>query len=154
MLISRQIDYIKQKLGKYTSDKDLIDELSQVINIKLYEHSYNYRNDNQSKKLISLLVNSTYIDDYRSKKIDKRRKADIPQEPAQNPPYINLDVLFTNIDKLPEKQKDIIILRYYFGLKYSKIAQLLNCSKNTALSHFHKAKINLRKLMTKEQVYS
>lgn len=145
------IGYIKRKLRKYTSDNHLIDELAQVISIKLFERSYKYQNVNQLKKMINLLVKSTYIDYYRLKKI-KHYELD-SQHTAPEPDYINLEFLFTNIDKLPEKQKDVIILRYYFGFKYSKIAELFGCPKNTALSYFHKAKKTLRELLTKNQLY-
>ena len=151
MTINKQIDYIKQKLTKYTSDSHLIDELTQIISIKLYQRSYNYYNEYQHKKLLSLLIRSAYIDFYRKK---KEQIVELVSEMAKEEPVtINSNILFSSIDKLPEKQKEVIILRYYFGLKYDKISQLFNCSKNTALSYCHKAKNNLSKSLTKNQVY-
>lgn len=153
MTINEQIVYIKEKLRKYTSDNHLIDELTQIISIKLYQKSYNYYNEYQCKKLISLLIRSAYIDYYRANKnkhlIDITTIDIVSEEPLN----INSNILFSNIDKLPEKQKDVIILRYYFGLKYERIAELFNCPKNTALSYFHKAKANLNRLLTKYQIY-
>ena len=151
MLINNEIDYIKKKLRKYTNDKDLIDELAQIISIKLYERSYDSENDNQSKKLISLLIRSSYIDYYRSNKNKKWDELDIIL-PAETAVKINYELLFKIIDGLPEKQRDVIILRYYFKLKYIKIGELFNCSKNTALSYFHKAKRNIKKIATKDQL--
>ena len=153
MTINDQIDYIKEKLRKYTSDKHLIDELTQIISIKLYQKSYNYYNEYQCKKLISLLIRSAYIDYYRANK--NKHLIDITDcdIKSEEPININSNILFSNIDKLPERQKDVIILRYYFGLKYERIAELFNCPKNTALSCFHKAKHNLNRLLTKHQVY-
>jgi RNA polymerase sigma-70 factor (ECF subfamily) len=156
MTINEQIDYIKEKLRKYTSDKHLIEELTQLISIKLYQKSYNYYNSYQHKRLISLLIRSAYIDYYRANKTNKNNhllditNIDIASEEPIN---INSNILFSNLDKLPEKQKDVIILRYYFGLTYEKIAELLNCPKNTALGYFHKAKAKLNQLLTKYQMY-
>lgn len=151
MTINKQIDYIKNKLKKYTSDSHLIDELTQIISIKLYQRSYNYYNEYQHKNLLSLLIRSAYIDYYRKK---KEQIVEIVSEMAKEEPIIiDSNILFSYIDKLPEKQKEVIILRYYFGLKYNKISELFNCSKNTALSYFHKAKQNLNKSLTKKQVY-
>ena len=153
MTINEQIDYIKEKLRKYTSDKHLIEELTQLISIKLYQKSYNYYNNYQHKRLISLLIRSAYIDYYRANKNKHLLDITTIDIATEEPLNINSNILFSNIDKLPEKQKDVIILRYYFGLKYERIAELFNCPKNTALSYFHKAKGNLNRLLTKYQVY-
>lgn len=153
MTINDQIVYIREKLRNYTSDKHLIEELTQIISIKLYQKSYNYYNEYQHKKLISLIIRSAYIDYYRANKnkhlIDITTIDIVSEEPLN----INSNILFSNIDKLPERQKDVIILRYYFGLKYERIAELFNCPKNTALTYFHRAKQNLNRLLTKYQVY-
>ena len=51
------------------------------------------------------------------------------------------------IDKLPEPQKQVLLLRYYTGLKFIEIAEVLGCPLNTALGRMHKAMIKLRQLM-------
>ena len=51
------------------------------------------------------------------------------------------------IDKLPEPQKQVLLLRYYTGLKFVEIAEILGCPLNTALGRMHKAMIKLRQLM-------
>ena len=153
MTINEQIDYIQEKLRKYTSDKHLIEELTQLISIKIYQKSYNYYNTYQHKKLISLLIRSAYIDYYRANKNKHLMDITTIDIASEEPLNINSNILFSNIDKLPEKQKDVIILRYYFGLKYERIAELFNCPKNTALGYFHKAKAKLNQLLTKYQMY-
>ena len=54
------------------------------------------------------------------------------------------------IDLLPENQKQIVLLRYYSGLKFVEIAEMLGCPLNTALGRMHKAAIRLRQLMEQE----
>jgi len=51
------------------------------------------------------------------------------------------------IDRLPESQKQVLLLRYYSGLKFVEIAQMLGCPLNTALGRMHKALRRLRQLM-------
>jgi RNA polymerase sigma-70 factor (ECF subfamily) len=51
------------------------------------------------------------------------------------------------IEKLPESQKQVLLLRYYTGLKFVEIAEVLGCPLNTALGRMHKAMIKLRQLM-------
>src|SRR6185503_8142386 len=51
------------------------------------------------------------------------------------------------IEKLPEAQKQVLMLRYYSGLKFVEIAEMLGCPLNTALGRMHKATMKLKQLM-------
>ncbi len=51
------------------------------------------------------------------------------------------------IEQLPENQKQVLMLRYYSGMKFVEIAELLGCPLNTALGRVHKAMIRLKELM-------
>lgn len=54
------------------------------------------------------------------------------------------------IEQLPELQRQVVMLRYYSGLKFTEIAQALGCPLNTALGRMHKAVCRLRQLMEVE----
>ena len=51
------------------------------------------------------------------------------------------------IEKLPETQRQVLMLRYYSNLKFVEIAELMGCPLNTALGRMHKAVLKLRQLM-------
>jgi RNA polymerase sigma factor (sigma-70 family) len=51
------------------------------------------------------------------------------------------------IDKLPEAQRQVLMLRYYSNLKFVEIAELMGCPLNTALGRMHKAMLKLKQLM-------
>ena len=51
------------------------------------------------------------------------------------------------IEKLPEAQRQVLMLRYYSNLKFVEIASLLGCPLNTALGRMHKATLKLKQLM-------
>jgi RNA polymerase sigma-70 factor (ECF subfamily) len=51
------------------------------------------------------------------------------------------------VDLLPEEQREIIVLRHYANLSFKEIAQMTNCSINTALGRMRYGLINLRKMM-------
>ena len=51
------------------------------------------------------------------------------------------------IDKLPENQRQVLLLRYYSNLKFVEIADMLGCPLNTALGRVHKAILKLRQVM-------
>ncbi len=51
------------------------------------------------------------------------------------------------ISKLPESQRQVLLLRYYSGLKFAEIADMLGCPLNTALGRMHKAMTKLKEMM-------
>jgi RNA polymerase sigma-70 factor (ECF subfamily) len=51
------------------------------------------------------------------------------------------------VDKLPEAQRQVLMLRYYSNLKFIEIAEMMGCPLNTALGRMHKAVLKLRQLM-------
>ena len=54
------------------------------------------------------------------------------------------------VDALPEPQRQVVLLRYYAGLKFTEIADLVGCPLNTALGRMHKASAKLRKALADE----
>lgn len=56
------------------------------------------------------------------------------------------------VDMLPEDQREVIILRHYAELSFKEIADLTQCSINTALGRMRYGLINLRKMMTEKQI--
>ena len=57
------------------------------------------------------------------------------------------------IDQLPDKQREVLVLNHYSGLRFKEIAELLKCSVTTALESMHAALRNLGKLMVENEVY-
>jgi len=56
------------------------------------------------------------------------------------------------IEKLPEEQKEVLIMRLYKDLSFKEIAENTDISINTALGRMRYAIINLRKLIEKHQI--
>lgn len=56
------------------------------------------------------------------------------------------------VDLLPEEQREVIVLRHYAELSFKEIAEVTNCSINTALGRMRYGLMNLRKLMVEKQV--
>ncbi len=56
------------------------------------------------------------------------------------------------IEKLPEEQREVLVLRHFSGLSFKDIADQTDVSINTALGRMRYALINLRKMMEKNNV--
>lgn len=57
------------------------------------------------------------------------------------------------IKMLPPDQKEVLILRHYGDLSFKEIAEVCNCSINTALGRMRYALINLKKLIGEKAAY-
>jgi RNA polymerase sigma-70 factor (ECF subfamily) len=55
--------------------------------------------------------------------------------------------LLDAVQRLPDPQREVVLLRHYGGLRFSQIAELLGCPLNTALGRMHKALLKLRRAM-------
>jgi RNA polymerase sigma-70 factor (ECF subfamily) len=56
------------------------------------------------------------------------------------------------IQKLPEQQKEVLLMRHYADMSFQEIAEATGVSINTALGRMRYALINLRKQMTKYNI--
>ena len=58
-----------------------------------------------------------------------------------------VEQLHRAIEQLPDSQRQVLLLRYYSGLKFIEIAELLGCPLNTALGRMHKAMLKLKEML-------
>jgi RNA polymerase sigma-70 factor (ECF subfamily) len=56
------------------------------------------------------------------------------------------------IQKLPEQQREVLMMRHYADMSFQEIAEATGVSINTALGRMRYALINLRKQMTKNRL--
>ena len=62
------------------------------------------------------------------------------------------DTVRKMLDQLPEDQREVIIMRHYADLSFKEIASLTNCGINTALGRMRYGLMNLRKMITENQL--
>ena len=72
-------------------------------------------------KYMNLVIRSVFIDYFRQK---KRTFQELDVNTELKTDYINSKVIFEQIEKLNQKQKETIILKYYFNIKLKKIEKL------------------------------
>ena len=56
------------------------------------------------------------------------------------------------LDLLPEEQREVIVLRHYADLSFKEIAEMTNCSINTALGRMRYGLMSMRKMMAEKQM--
>ncbi|MBW6424655.1 RNA polymerase sigma factor [Rhizobium sp. XQZ8] len=62
------------------------------------------------------------------------------------------DWLWAAVRRLPDKQRDAVLLVHGEGLSHAAAAQILECSENTVSWHLHEARKKLKDLLKREAV--
>lgn len=75
-------------------------------------------------------------------------QADVRPEPSSTPDHATAhterEALRTELDKLPRRQRAVLVLRYYAGLPDAQIAEVLGCSAGTVRGYASRGLAALR----------
>lgn len=161
----------KRKLYSYiyinVKDRDLAEDIFQDTFIKVIK-SLKEGKYNDEGKFISWTIRIAHnliIDFYRKEKhlptisndnyeldifnnskfSEKNREQEIIREQI-------IDDVRKLIEKLPEDQKEVVILRHYVGMSFKEISDHTNVSINTALGRMRYALLNLRKMIEEKNL--
>jgi len=123
------------KAGKYKDNGRFISWVIRIAHNLIIDH---FRKEKQ--------LNTTSNDDYEMDIFNSKKMSDETVEEEMITNQIHADIRKL-IDKLPEEQKQVILLRHYGDFSFKEIAEQTNVSINTALGRMRYALINLRKLI-------
>ncbi len=120
--------YIQNKVNNYHLAEDLCSD----VFVKIYEKIDTF---DESKASVSTwiftIARNTLIDYYRTRKIQSEIPETLAQESSVEDDICNnemLDTLAGALEKLDERQRDIVVLRYYSGLTLKNIAEKMDIS--------------------------
>jgi RNA polymerase sigma-70 factor (ECF subfamily) len=165
VLVTRYKDRISSILF-FVKDTYLAEDLFQDVFIKIIDTLKNKRYTEEGKFLPWALriAHNLCVDYFRKVKRTPAIKTSDDQDifevinVSQEAPDQKLmrgeshDKVRRMLDLLPEEQREIIVLRHYANLSFKEIAEITNCSINTALGRMRYGLINLRKMMTENQM--
>lgn len=167
LLIERHQERIFGFLLGMVRDKSMANDLFQETFLRVIKAMHNQRGsyDRQGRWLAWVLriARNATLDHLRSRKkwqdvsdgTDEESASFWDRLPAEEIKADELlhfndqkDWLKTCIDQLPPDQKEVLLLRHEAELTFREIAQLTDCSINTALGRMRYALLNLRRMMT------
>jgi len=166
VLVNRYKDKIFSSIVFLVKDKYLAEDLFQDVFIKIIDTIRNNRYTEEGKFLpwAMRIAHNLCVDHFRKVKrtpliktsddrdifelIDTSEKgADTKMMQGQSHERVR-----HLLDMLPEEQKEVIVLRHFADLSFKEIAQLTDCSINTALGRMRYGLINLRKMLSEKQI--
>lgn len=132
--------------------QDTEDIVSNVF-LKVVEHidTYSPQAGATDRSWLFAIVRNTLIDHYRKKRIPTVSTEEAEEEPEtrQIQDRFDHDLKYQQvldcIQELPDRQKEIVILKYQSGLKNKEIALLLEIDQRSVASALSKAQATLRK---------
>jgi len=132
--------YVSWRVGNKSDAEDLV---SDIFTKALYKiNSFKWRKDATFSSWIFRIAYNTIVDFYRTKhKRDYINIDDLPEIPADSLlPEEDLDrrqlfkKLYQMIQELPERQAEVITMRFFTGLKNKEIAKVLGISEKSVAS--------------------
>ncbi len=165
-LINRHKERIFTSIIILTKDKYLAEDLFQDLFIKIIDTLRDGRYNEEGKFLPWALrvAHNLVVDHFRkvnrkppivtSDKQDIFEAINVVEESADESMmrFQGNERIRRIVDMLPEEQREVIVLRHYADLSFKEIAEITNCSINTALGRMRYGLMNLRKLMAEKQI--
>ncbi|MDZ7739830.1 MAG: sigma-70 family RNA polymerase sigma factor [Bacteroidales bacterium] len=128
------------KAGKYTDNGKFLAWTMRIAHNLIIDH---FRREKQMRMLSN--------DDYEADILNEKRLTEDNIEDDIVKEQIINDVRLL-LDKLPDDQREVVILRHYAGLSFKEIAEQTDVSINTALGRMRYALINMRKMIEEKSL--
>ena len=165
-LITRYKDKIFTSIYLLVRDKYLAEDIFQDVFIRVIDtlRSGRYTDEGKFLPWVMRISHNLCVDHFRKIKRNPTIKTSDDRDIFEvlNFSEAGVDTRIMNdqtsdkvrrmVDLLPEDQREVLILRHYADLSFKEIAQLTNCSINTALGRMRYGLLNLRKMMTEKQI--
>ena len=130
----------------YLKDADLAQDAVQETFIRAYRHIEDYRGESSERTWLTAIAINVSRDMLRTAWFrHQNRSTDIdtlPEKPAEFEFPDN--TVLTEVMHLPAKYREVVLLRYYEGLKLKEVASALGLSDGRVRSRLNKANELLR----------
>lgn len=133
----------------YLGEVALAEDAVQETFLKAYAHMDKFRRESSEKTWLMRIAINTCIDMQRSSWMRWRKRTVPPEavpECGQEDSYRD-DTVIRAVMQLPQKDKQVLLLRYYQEMKVNDIAQTLGISSANVTSRLKRAKDKLREAL-------
>jgi len=134
------------------------EDLFQETLIKVWKGFNSYNEQNKFSSWLFSIAHNVAVDSRRKESVKNAEHSfeDAQTYTSDNNPLNTLVKKETNelvvaaINKLPEKQKQVFLLRQHSEMTFKEISKATNQPLNTVLGHMHYAVTKIRKELSKE----
>jgi RNA polymerase sigma-70 factor (ECF subfamily) len=165
-LIYRHKSRIYTSIYLLVKDKDLANDLFQDTFIKVINtlRSGNYQEEGKFLPWVVRIAHNLVIDYFRKEKrmpmvhdteddsvfrTIKMNEENIEDQLISKQIHKEVRLL---IDELPDDQREVVMMRHYANLSFKEIADIMDCSVNTALGRMRYAILNMRRIIVQKKL--
>lgn len=143
-------------------DEDLAEELTQETFFQAFRSFPKYRGESELFTWLASIAKYTFFSYMRKNRrsgedVDIELLADTLLDPENDPEEKmqhkeTVEAIRRAISRIPEKYRDVVVLRLYAELPFSEVADALSISENSAKVIFHRAKKLLSEELKNEHI--
>lgn len=148
------LTFIQRMIG----DRHRSEELFQDVFLSVWRHRAQYRFPKPFKSWLFAIAANACRAEYRKRRPLATQHLETEQMVAGSTPEPNPEMAAISVEtaaqvveavnRLPTKQRTVVVMRVWSGLSYAEIAQSLGRSEATVRSHMHHALAALRQSLT------
>ena len=175
VLLARHQDKVFGYIRSMVPDMELANDIFQDTFVKIIMAIRNghYTESGQFSSWVMRVARNQMLDRFRSLRNPNRvvisheqfdsegDLLDLFNNPSLSEPNVESKLLVEQthddvrmmIDRLPEAQREVVIMRYYQDMSFKEIAQATGVSINTSLGRMRYALINLRRMAQHRDLY-
>jgi RNA polymerase sigma-70 factor (ECF subfamily) len=157
-IVDRYQDYVYSLAYQFTRNCDDAYDISQEVFVKVFKSLGGLRDNSTFNSWLRRVTVNACIDYLRQRSngegssdaldmqyMNTGGSAELPDSPMQVREL--QDVILKAVDRLPEKQRKVFVLRHYKHLSLEEIASTMNRSQGTVKANLFHATRRLRKLL-------
>lgn len=159
-IVNRYRERLYAIIRGYVNDHEDTDDILQDTFLKAYRHLSGFRGESQLYTWLTRIAINQSISYLRKKKLMNRTPLDHesdrlisphPLPDAQADHHQMQEWIREAVDRLPEKQKTVFILRYYDERSHAEIAEITGNSEGTIKANYFHALIKIKNYLSQKQ---
>lgn len=132
-------------IGKYVDHREDIEDILQIVWVKAWKGLESFRGDSQLSTWLYTIATREAYNFYRSRNPMSVELSGVENQYAADKSDHTLDAneilqhLQEAMDKLPEKQKNVFVMRYFEEMSYEEMSQKTGTSVGALKASYHHA---------------
>jgi RNA polymerase sigma-70 factor (ECF subfamily) len=151
LLFERYHKKIFNFLARMTMDRELAEDLTQNVFLRMIKYRNSYKDGLKFQSWIYQVARNVFSDHYQAHKnkyadfVDVEKVSDyMPDEEESHSMEEKERLLHRSLNRLPEEQRELLVLTRFQHMKYEEVAQIMDTSVANIKVKVHRAIAKLR----------
>ena len=153
LLFERYNKRIFNFLARMTMDRELAEDLTQNLFLRIIKYRNSYREGNKFQSWIYQVARNVFSDHYQAHKnkfsnfVDVEKISDHMADRAEHEEQDEKEkILQRSLARLSEEQRELLVLTRFQQMKYEEVAQIMDTTVANIKVKVHRAIIKLREV--------